>query len=326
MRRSVISLGLAALIFLIWPASALAQGTPINMGAADPFAVLAGTDVTNTGPTVITGPTPSTTTTAVVGVSPGTVIGGFPPGSSGAPHAADVLAGQAQGGNTAAYLIAAGETPHIPTLPALGGQNLGPGFYQFASTADLTGILTLTGTNNPTDLWVFQIGSSLSTAAGAPGAPAATVSLINVLPCQVFWQVTSSAVIGTYANFVGTIMALTSITMNTGATLSGRALAQNGFVHLDTNTINNPGACAAVGPSPSPSPTPGATPTPTPGATPSPTPGASATPGGGAVVPGSTGVPPELRAQIPWLFLIGVGGAVGAVALGVTRARRRRRT
>src|ERR1700738_4183476 len=83
MRRSVISLGLAALFVLIWPATALAQGVPINMGASDPFAVLGGTDVTNTGPTVITGPTPSTTTNALVGVSPGTSIVGFPPGASG---------------------------------------------------------------------------------------------------------------------------------------------------------------------------------------------------------------------------------------------------
>jgi Ice-binding-like len=294
MRLSVISISLAALIFVIWPVSALAQGVPINMGVADPFAVLAGTDVTNlAGNTVITGPTPSTTTTAEVGVSPGAAIVGFPPATSGARHAADVLAGQAQGASTAAYLVAAGETPHIPTLPALGGRNLGPGFYQFGSTADLTGILTLTGTNNPNDLWVFQIGSSLSTATGAPGAPGATVSLVNVLPCQVFWQVTSSATIGTYANFVGTILALTSITMNTGAMLTGRALAQNGFVHLDTNIINNPGACAGTG---------------------------------GAVLPGNNGVPPDLRGEFPWLLLIGVGAGLAVTAMGVTSRRRRRRS
>jgi hypothetical protein len=311
MRKSIIGASLAALLFFLWPLTGLSQGVAINMGVADPFAVLGGTDVTNTGPTVITGPTPSTSTNALVGVSPGAAIVGFPPGISGARHSADVLAGQAQGANTAAYLVAAGETPHIPTLPALGGRNLGPGFYQFGSTADLTGTLTLTGTNNPTDLWVFQIGSSLSTAAGAPGAPAATVALVNVLPCQVFWQVTSSATIGTYANFVGTILALTSITLNTGATLTGRALAQNGFVHLDTNTINNPGSCAAAVASPSPTPT--ATPTATPG-------------GGGGVVPGNTGVPPDLRGEFPWLLLIAGGAGLAATAMGVISRRRRRRT
>src|SRR5450759_1207069 len=194
------------------------------MGAADPFAVLAFTEVTNTGPTVITGPTPSTTTTAQVGVSTGSVITGFPPGSSGVRHAADTVAGNAQAANTTAYGVAAGEIPHMAQGPALGGLNLPPGFYQFSSTADLTGTLTLTGNNDPTELWVFQIGSSLSTSAGSPTCvvgsppPCASVSLINVLPCQVFWQVTSSATIGTYARFVGTIMALTSITMGTGAT------------------------------------------------------------------------------------------------------------
>jgi hypothetical protein len=300
MRRTLISLSLAALTFLIWPASALAATDP-GLGTAAPFGVLAGTTVTNTGATVITGQ---------LGVSPGTAVTGFPPGTSGPQHNGDAVALQAQTDLTAAYVNAAAQpcpSTNNFTGTNLGGMSLVPGVYCQTTAPTLTGTLTLNGSG----IYIFQIGSTLITA------PSATVALIGgAQPCQIFWQVSSSATLDTTTTFVGTIMALTSIAMNNGVTLTGRALARNGAVTLINDRINQPAACVAG--TPSPSPTPATTPTPGGGATP--------TPGGGALVPGSTGVPPEMRGEFPWLLLIGFGGAVGAIALGISRARRRRRT
>jgi type VI secretion system secreted protein VgrG len=196
-----------------------------------------------------------------------------------------------------AYTDAANQTP-CTTLSTLTGQNLTPGTYCFSSSAQLTGPLTLSGFG----VYVFQIGSALTTAS------ASSVLLTNnAQACGVYWQVTSSATFGTGTSFQGTVMALQSITMTTGATLIGRALARNGAVTLDTNTITVPAAlCAGLPPSVTPSPTPAASPA--------------------AVVPGSTGVPEELmHGQFPWLLFLAIGAGVGATALGLSARRRRRR-
>ena len=215
--------GLAAL-FLLAGAPAAAQ----ILGSASNFAVLGATpNVTNVGPTVVTGS---------VGVWPAASITGFPPGSivpgSGNLHRGDTVAQQAQTDTTAAYNVLAGLVS-APILPALGGQVLTPGVYN-AGAADLTGTLTLNGPG----LYVFQT-TSLTTASG-PGA--AIVSLINgATPCDVWWQVGSSATLGTFTAFQGNVLALTSITIATSASLQGRALARNGTVTLDSNVVN---ACA----------------------------------------------------------------------------------
>ena len=199
----------------------------INLGTAASFAVLAGSTVTNTGPTVIGGN---------VGVAPGTAITGFPPGIVTPPyviHSADAVALQAQSDLTIAYNVAAGLAP-TGTLTGtdLGGLTLLPGVYFFASSAQLTGTLTLDAQGNPDSEFIFQIGSTLTTAS------ASMVSLLNgASNCNVFFQVGSSATLGTGTDFTGNILALTSISLNTGATLDGRALARNGAVTLDSNVI-----------------------------------------------------------------------------------------
>jgi hypothetical protein len=286
MRRTIISSSLVVLVFLIWPASALAATDP-GLASAAPFGVLAGTTVTNTGNTVVTGQ---------LGVSPGTAVTGFPPGTSGAQHNGDSVALTAQTDLTAAYVNAAAQPCPATNNFAnqnLGGKTLVPGVYCQTTAPTLTGTLTLNGSG----IYIFQIGSTLVTA------PSASVVLIGgAQPCQIFWQVSSSATLDTTTTFVGTIMALTSIGMNNGVTLTGRALARNGAVTLINDQIVQPAACVAAAPSPTP----------------------TATPGGGTVVPGSTGVPDEMRGQFPWLLLLGAGAGIGAAALGLSRRRRRR--
>ncbi|MEW2303327.1 ice-binding family protein, partial [Streptomyces sp. NPDC006655] len=222
---------IAAVVVAVTPTQANAIATPVPLGTADSFAVLAGSAVTNTGPSVVTGD---------LGVSPGTSITGFPPGLvNGAQHSADAVADQAQTDLVTAYNDAAGQATD-GALPAdAGGLTLVPGVYTASSTLGLTGTLTLDAQGDPNAVWVFQVGSGLTTAS------ASRVLLINgASPCNVFWKVGSSATLGTNSTFVGNILALTSISATTGATIDGRALARNGAVTLDTNTITRP-QCAA---------------------------------------------------------------------------------
>jgi hypothetical protein len=199
---------------------------PVPLGTADAFAVLAGTTVTNTGPTVVNGD---------LGVSPGAAIVGFPPGVvNGNVHSADATAAQAQLDLTTAYNNAAGQ-PTTATIPTqLGGATLGPGVYDSAAgDFDITGTLTLDGQGDPNAIFIFKTASTLVTAAGN-----SQVDLVNgARSCNVFWQVGSSATLGTNTVFRGNILALTSITATTGAVVDGRLLARNGAVTLDTNTV-----------------------------------------------------------------------------------------
>jgi Ice-binding-like len=216
------------------PASALAA---VNLATVEPFVVLGGTTVTNTGPSVLNGD---------LGVSPGTAITGFPPGTvNGATHANDAVAAQAQSDLTTAYNVAAGE----PVAPAndlsgtnLGNRVLGPGAYRYTAAALMTGPLTLDAEGDPNAQFVFEIGSELTTES------ASSVLLINgASPCNVFWQVGSSANIGTTTTFVGNLMALTSISLKNAATVNGRMLARNGQVSLINNVLTKP--LCATGPS-----------------------------------------------------------------------------
>jgi uncharacterized repeat protein (TIGR01451 family) len=235
------SIGLLAAFFITTTShAAFAQVAP-SLGTAQSFSVLGGSAVTNTGPTVVTGN---------LGVSPGTSVTGFPPGTviGGAIHAADAVALQAQSDTTTAYNDLAGQacntTFGVPT--DLGGLTLVPGVYCFASSAQLTGTLTLDGGGDPNAVWVFKVGSTLTTASSS------TVLLINsAQQCNDFWQVGSSATLGTSSAFVGNILALTSISLTTNATISGRVLARNGAVTMDSNTIS---AAACVAPPVTPIP------------------------------------------------------------------------
>jgi len=222
-----------------------AQSPPL--GTTANFGILAGTGVTNTGPSVITG---TAAHPGDLGSSTAT-IGGFPPGlvtPPGVIHAInDGPTIAAKNSLSTAYNNLAGK----PATADLTGQNLGgltlvPGVYNFSSSAQLTGGLTLNGLGNPNSIFVFKIGSTLTTAS------ASTVSLINgAQGSNVFWKVGSSATLGSTTSFVGDILALTSITLNTSAKITcGAAWAQNGAVTLDTNTISICDLLAAPGPGP----------------------------------------------------------------------------
>jgi hypothetical protein len=218
------------------------------LGTADSFAVLAGSTVTNTNPTVIG----DVVFGGNVGVSPGSAVVGFPPGivvPPGTIHAADAVALQAQLDNTTAYNgLATMAFDSDLTGQDLGGLTLISGVYKFDSSAQLTGTLTLDAQGNNNAYWVFQIGSALTTAS------ASSVNIINVgsnggSDDGLFWQVGSSATLGTTTAFEGNILALASITLNTGATIhNGRALAQTADVTLDTNTITIASPAPNLGP------------------------------------------------------------------------------
>jgi uncharacterized repeat protein (TIGR01451 family) len=229
---------LAALFIAAAFDAALAQTAP-SLGTAQSFAVLGGSTVTNTGPSVITGD---------LGVYPGTAVTGFPPGTvTGTIHSADATAEGAQTDTGTAYNNLAGQTcTDTLTGQDLGGQTLAPGVYCFATSAQLTGTLTLDGEGNANAVWVFQIGTTLTTASSA------SVVLINgAQNCNVFWQVGSSATLGTDTTFIGNILALASITLTTDTIVSGRALAQTGAVTLDSNQVAV-SACATSPVSPVP--------------------------------------------------------------------------
>jgi len=190
------------------------------------FSVLAYSTVTNTGTTTISGD---------VGVSPGTSVTGFPPGQlsgGGAIHIADGAAAQAQTALASAYVDAAGRSGGTTVTGDLAGQTLTAGVYTSKSSLENSGNVTLDAKGNPNAVFIFQIGSTLTTASGSH------VILANgASACNVFWQVGSSATLGTGSVFNGNILAMASITITTGATLNGRALARTGAVTLDTNVI-----------------------------------------------------------------------------------------
>jgi hypothetical protein len=217
--------------YRVGEARILLQTAP-TLGAASSFAVLGGQTVTNTGPTIVNGD---------LGVSPGSAVTGFPPGIvvGGTIHAGDAVAGQAQSDTTIAYNNLAGQPCDTDlTGQDLGGMTLTPGVYCFSTSAQLTGTLTLDAEGDPNAVFIFQIGSTLTTASNS------TIALINgASACNVFFQVGSSATVGTSTTFEGNILALTSITLNTGASVSARTLARNGAVTLDNNLIGEAG-CA----------------------------------------------------------------------------------
>jgi hypothetical protein len=233
----------AGLAFAAVPAAA--QASAVLLGTAAPFVVLAGSTATNTGPSVLNGE---------LGLSPGTSLPGFNAAVvNGATHNNDAVAAQAQASLTTAYDTAAGQpSPVDLTGQDLGGLTLTAGNYAFSTSAQLTGALVLDAQGDPNAQFVFQIGSTLTTAS------ASSVVMINGgSPCNVYWQIASSATLGSTTAFQGNLMAYTSITLNNRATVLGRALARNGAVTLDDNVLD---ASACNTGSSTPTPTDGATP------------------------------------------------------------------
>jgi len=317
---AAVGLATAAVVLAVvggTPAAWAAQPT-VGLGTAGSFAVLAGTTVTNTGPTNVAGD---------LGVSPGNAVTGFPPGQvrNGTRHVADAVARQAQGDLTRGYNDAAGRTPAtVLASSELGGQTLVAGVYKVASAMSLTGTVTLDARGDPNAVFIFQAGSTLITGSSS------RVRVLGASACNVFWQVGSSATLGTDTTFVGTVMALTSVSVQTGTTVAGRVLARNGQVSLDNNRFIGTG-CVAGHPSPGPS------------ASGSASPSASASPSSSAVVPATTTptAGPTRAAVIPSghpqtgaggtfhagsgiVTVIGVVALIGAV-LAMGQAVRRRR-
>jgi len=212
-------------------ATVACQATTPPLGSAATFEILAGSTVTNTGPTIITG--------GDLGLSPGSAVTGFPPGTLTPPavmHITDPTAAQAQLDLTTAYLYTAG-LPGGAVLPgAMSGLTFTPGLYKNSSTVMLSaGNVTLDAQGDANAVFIFQVGSTLTTLGGTQVILAGSAQAKNV-----FWQVGSSATLGTTSIFEGTIMALTSITLDNGATLTGRALARNGAVTMDSSTVTAP--------------------------------------------------------------------------------------
>ncbi|MGD0352445.1 MAG: ice-binding family protein [Dehalococcoidia bacterium] len=225
-----------------------AQPTPLHqtaqlivpLGSAAAFAVLAGSTVTNTGATTVNGD---------LGVSPGTAVPGFPPGSVNGETYTGVgsAAGQAKLDLTTAYNDAAGRTLAPVTVAGnIGGQTLAPGLYKSTSSLAISsGDLTLDAQGNADAVWIFQIASTLTTTSGRKVILSGGANAANI-----FWQVGTSATLGTTSVFQGNILADQSITMTTGATLNGRALARVGAVTLDSNIVTLPSMSTTIPPTP----------------------------------------------------------------------------
>jgi hypothetical protein len=228
---AVTTFAIAAALFTVVPAARAAIVPTVVLGTAGDYSVLAGQTVTNTNASILD---------QSLGVHPGSAVVGFPPGLVNAPgtiHAGDAVALQAKSDLTAAYVDAAAR-PVDQTGPAdLTGQNLQAGVYAASSKGALllTGGLILDGAGNPNSVFIFQTNSTLITGSGS------TVTLINgAQQCNIFWQIGSSATLGTGSNFVGNILASTSITVENSVTVRGRALAQTGSVTLDNDRFISP--------------------------------------------------------------------------------------
>ncbi|RKR91154.1 uncharacterized protein DUF3494 [Micromonospora pisi] len=213
------------LVDVVAPRSARAETVPVPLGSAADFAILAGTTVTSTGLSMVTGD---------IGVSPGTAVTGFPPGQvNGSIHSNDGPAVQAQADLAIAYNNAVARTTTDTISDNLGGTTMTTGVYNSVSgTFGITGTLTLDAEGDPSAVFIFKTASTLITAADS------TVNLINgAQSCNVFWQVGSSATFGANSTLRGDVLAFTSITVGAGLVVDGRTLAINGAVTLDTDTI-----------------------------------------------------------------------------------------
>lgn len=200
----------------------------ISLGLAEDFAVLGATTVTNTGPTILNGD---------LGLFPGTSVTGFPPGIvNGTMFINDTMAMEAQAAALVAYNQLVGLVPTATLTGSLGGLTLLPGVYQITSSAQLNGTLTLNGNGMADPQFVFQIGSTLTT-----GSASSVVEINGANASNLYWQVGSSATLGTNSQFNGTLIANTSDTLTTGATVTnGHIFALNGAVTLDSNIISVP--------------------------------------------------------------------------------------
>jgi hypothetical protein len=298
----ILTLGL----FVLQPLTANAQQASVDLGTAQSFAVLAGQGVTNTGFTVVTGD---------LGTHPNPAVSNFPPGIvNGAVHRADAVALQAQNALTTAYLDAASRIPVTTIDTELGGETLNPGVYNSLSGTFEISVgqtLTLDALGDPDGVFIFQMAATLVTFDSTD------VNLIgSASACNVWWQVGSSATLGTNSNFAGNILGLTSIQVQTDAVVEGRVLARNASVTLDDADIDA-SACIVAAPSPSVSPSPPSSPGP---------PGGSGTPPPSQVTRVPSGGPETGEGPtngVGGVVLFALGGALLAAAAATFAIRRR---
>lgn len=228
--RSIPLVAMMVLALVAVPTTALAAEPTVNLGTTAGFAILAGSTITNTGPTTITGD---------VGLSPGSAFVDTGVTLIGARHIADAVAVQAKNDLVTAYDDAAGRPVSSAVPVDLGGLTLTAGVYNSGGVTSITGTLTLDAQGDPDAVFIFQSSATLITASDSH------VELINGARfCRVFWVVPSSATLGTDSVFAGHIFALTDIHVQTGAEVEGQLLARTGEVTLDTNVITNE-ICAA---------------------------------------------------------------------------------
>ncbi len=231
-RRALLTLGLVSSLCFAFAASAFGANASVGLGSAASFSVLAGSTVTNTGPTSMFGD---------LGLSPGSSVTGAPH-VLGATHVDDAVAIGAKNALTTSYNDAASRPSNGSAGTDLAGQTFLPGVRTASSSLLLSaGTVTLDAQGDPNAVFIFQIGSTLITGSNT------SVSLVNgAQACNVFWQVGSSATLGTGTRFVGTVMASETITAGTAATIHGRLLARTGAVNLDTNTITTSNCASSV--------------------------------------------------------------------------------
>lgn len=235
-RISTLSVGLL-LVAVAVPSAALAATATVDLGTSGSYSVLGGSTVTNIGPSTLSGD---------LGVSPGTAITGFPPGlAAGATHRADAPAAQAKSDLAIAYDQAAGRASTAAVAGDLVGRTLIDGVYTSSGPLALSGTVTFDGKGDPNSVFIVQIAKTLITAS------ASNVATINgAQACHIFWQVGSSATLGTASTFQGTIMAMASISVTTSAHVKGRALARTGAVTLDNDVFTSPDCNNSAPPAP----------------------------------------------------------------------------
>lgn len=292
MRSVPLLFAISLVAMMAIPALSMAAQPTVNLGTTSSYAVLAGTTITNTGPTTINGDAGGN-----VGMYPGSDFPGQADVTlSGQVHINDTQAITAKNDLVTAYDDAAGRTPETTIPTELGGRTLTPGVYVSESgTFQITGTLTLDAQGDPNGVFVFKTGTTLITASGS------SVNLVNAARyCRTFWKVGSSATLGSNSHFTGHIFAYQSIAAQTGATVQGQLLARNGAVTLDTNTIMN-GLCATL-----------ARPTPTPTVTAGTAASETPTVNGGELP----------KTASPWYNLLLVGFALTALGVAGWKTRR----
>jgi hypothetical protein len=235
-KLSLSGFALASVLLLLLAGTAQAATPPVQLGTTASFGVVGGSTITNTGPTVINGD---------LGLHPGTAVTGFPPGTvNGAMHLTDAVALQAKTDLVTGYDDAAGRPLTATSPPDIGGQVLTSGVYRTGGVPalGLTGNLSLDAQGDPSAVFIFQIQSTLTTATDS------SITLLNgAQSCNIFWQVGSSAPLGTRTAFKGNVLALTSISVEDAVTVDGRLLARNGAVTLINDTINRSTCAGATG-------------------------------------------------------------------------------